>query len=50
MTLDGVAGTNLWFPTVAGISSGLPTNAAPSAFERVWIDGPGHRMMLKLKK
>jgi hypothetical protein len=49
VTLDGVLGTGLWFPTVAGVASGFPTNAAPSAFSTIWIDGPGKRLMLKLQ-
>ena len=47
--LDGILGTSLWFPTVAGIDSGFPTDAAPSAFEMVWIDGPGKRLMFKFQ-
>ena len=47
--LDGILGTSLWFPTVAGIDSGFPTDAAPSAFETVWIDGPGKRLMFKFQ-
>ena len=48
ITLDGILGTGLWFPTVAGIGEGFPTNAAPSAFESLWIDGPNKRLHLKL--
>jgi hypothetical protein len=50
VTLDGILGTALWFPTVAGVASGFPTDAAPSAFTTVWIDGPGGKLMLKLLK
>lgn len=49
VTLDGIAGTSLWYPTAGGISTGFPTDTAPSAFESIWIDGPGARLMLKLQ-
>ncbi|MCX5659795.1 MAG: aspartyl protease family protein [Planctomycetota bacterium] len=50
VTLDGILGTNLWFPTVAGIETGLPTDAAASPFEMIWIDGPGARLLFKVRK
>lgn len=50
VTLDGVMGTGLWFPTVAGVGAGFPTNAAPSAFEAFWIDCPGKRLALQFRK
>ncbi len=49
ITLDGIAGTSLWYPTAGGISTGFPTDTAPSAFESIWIDGPGARLLLKLQ-
>ncbi len=50
ITLDGIVGTSLFYPTAGGISTGFPTDTAPSAFESVWIDGPGARLLLKLQK
>jgi hypothetical protein len=50
ITLDGVLGTNLWFPTVSGLRTGLPTAMSPSPWEVMWIDGPGGRLLLKLRK
>jgi hypothetical protein len=49
ITLDGIVGTSLWYPTAGGISTGFPTDTAPSAFESIWIDGPGARLLLKLQ-
>lgn len=50
ITLDGVLGTNLWFPTVSGLRAGFPTDMSPSPWEAMWIDGPGGRLLLKLRK
>lgn len=50
VTLDGILGTNLWFPTVAGVETGMPTDAASSPFEMMWIDGPGARLLFRLHK
>jgi hypothetical protein len=49
ITLDGIVGTSLFYPTAGGISTGFPTDTAPSAFESIWIDGPGARLLLKLQ-
>ena len=50
VTLEGLFGTNLLLPTVAGlgVGLGLPTQVAPGPFERVWIDGPRGRLLLRL--
>ena len=47
ITLDGIFGTNLLLPTVAGMGSGLPTDMAPGPYAQVWIDGPDGRLLLK---
>ena len=50
VTLDGIFGTNLLLPTVAGLSFGFPTNVAAGPFRRIWIDGPRRRMLLELEE
>jgi hypothetical protein len=47
ITLDGVFGTNLLFPSVSGLGLGLPARFADGPFKRIWIDGPGGRLLLE---
>ena len=47
VTLDGVWGTNLLFPSVSGLGLGLPSRFAPAPFGRIWLDGPRGRLLLQ---
>ncbi len=48
VTLDGVMGTNLLLPTVAGLGGlGLPSRVADGPFRRIWIDAPRSRLLLE---
>lgn len=47
VTLDGIFGTNFLFPTVAGLSMGMPSHFAPGPWSRIWIDTTRGKLMLK---
>ena len=50
ITLDGVFGMNLLFPSVSGMGGGLPTGFAKPPFKKIWIDTPHRQLALELNQ
>ncbi len=49
VVLDGIFGNNLLLPTVAGAGTGIPSGSHPGGFSKIWVDGPGGRLLLKTR-